>query len=139
MHTRLSPIMLGCFSLVVAAACNSVTGLNDFSVEAGSTQQAQCTTNADCMGPNAMVLGAGGESSEGNAICVKATGACVEVESTECKTITGDVTDDRAILFGSLFATTGAQGTTNLQRQQSAQLAVEQINAVGGIPTPSGN
>ncbi|MGC4095231.1 MAG: ABC transporter substrate-binding protein [Polyangiaceae bacterium] len=141
MQTRLSPLMHGWFCLLSLAACNSITGLNDFSVGTGNTSQAQCMTNADCMGEGVDVLGEGGAGSggDGMAICVKASGACVQVQSAECKTITGDVTDDRAILFGSLFSTSGATGTTNQQRQQAAQLAVQQINAVGGIPTPTGN
>ena len=137
MRTRLTPTMLGLFCSLTAAACNSVTGLSDFSVGPGATQQAQCTTNAECADESA-ALGAGGESA-GQPICVKASGACATVQSVDCDTITGDITDDRAIIIGSLFATKGQQATLNLQRQQSAQLAVEEINAVGGVPTPSGN
>jgi ABC-type branched-subunit amino acid transport system substrate-binding protein len=55
--------------------------------------------------------------------------------SEDCNLVTGDYTDDRAIVIGSMFSTTGAQGSTNLARQQSATLAVEEINAAGGIPS----
>lgn len=48
--------------------------------------------------------------------------------------MTGDYADDDAITMASLFSTTGAQANTNLARQQSAILAIEEINAAGGIP-----
>lgn len=137
MHTRLTPTMLGSLCLLASAACNSVTGLNDFSVGTGSTSQAMCTTNADCV-DEGNALGAGGEGADVS-ICVKSSGTCAKVQSVDCDHVTGDVTDDRAIIVGTLFATKGQQGTLNTQRQQSAQLAVEEINAVGGVPTPSGN
>src|SRR5206468_1481011 len=35
---------------------------------------------------------------------------------------------------GSLFSTKGAQAATNLPRQQSAMLAVEEVNSIGGVP-----
>ncbi|HTU62868.1 MAG TPA: ABC transporter substrate-binding protein, partial [Polyangiales bacterium] len=51
----------------------------------------------------------------------------------DCETVTGPISDDRALLIGSLFATTGATRQTNLARQRSAVLAVEEINAAGGV------
>jgi ABC-type branched-subunit amino acid transport system substrate-binding protein len=57
--------------------------------------------------------------------------------SDDCTTITGDYTSDDAIVIGSLFSTVGAQAATNIERQQSAMLAVTQINDVGGVPSNS--
>ena len=45
---------------------------------------------------------------------------------------------DDAIVIGSLFSTQGAQAATNIARQQSAMLAVTQINSVGGVPADDG-
>jgi ABC-type branched-subunit amino acid transport system substrate-binding protein len=65
-----------------------------------------------------------------------AAAACVPLMTDDCQTITGDPTDDNAVLIASLLSITGAQASTNLARQQSAILAVEEINqanASGGI------
>jgi branched-chain amino acid transport system substrate-binding protein len=70
-------------------------------------------------------------------ICVKPEGRCVPLLSDDCNLITGDYLHDNAIVIGSLFSTSGAQASTNLARQQSATLAVEEINAAGGIPAGS--
>jgi ABC-type branched-subunit amino acid transport system substrate-binding protein len=68
------------------------------------------------------------------AMCVQSIGKCVELLSVDCQTITGDYVDDNAVLLGTLFTTSGAQGSTNLQRQQSATLAFEEVNSKGGLP-----
>ncbi len=132
---RLS-ISLGLVTLSGFAACNSVTGLNDFSVGTSSTQQGECTTNADCA---SLATGAAGESGAGATVCVKPAGHCATVLSDDCTTVTGDPSVENTILLGSLFSTKGATAATNLQRQQSAMLAVQQINAAGGIPASSGS
>ena len=62
-------------------------------------------------------------------MCVKATHQCAQLLTKDCTTITGDATNDEAIVIGSLFSTSGAQATTNLARQQSAILAVEARHA----------
>lgn len=85
---------------------------------------AECSTHADCRDADA-----------GLSACVLPRGKCVPLASTECPTITGELTGD-AIVLGSLFSVSGAQGATNLPRQQSAILAVEAINSVGGVPGP---
>src|SRR5205823_5474441 len=75
------------------------------------------------------------------AMCVQSVGKCAELLSDDCKTITGgNYLDDNAILLGSLFSTSGATATTNIQRQQSATLAIEEINDItnGGIPGKGG-
>jgi len=84
--------------------------------------------------------GGGGPVGVVPAVCVQPEGKCVELLTADCKTITGDYLSDSAIILGSLFSTVGAQAATNTQRQQSATLAIEQINdpAVGGVPGPGG-
>jgi ABC-type branched-subunit amino acid transport system substrate-binding protein len=56
------------------------------------------------------------------------TAACVPLMTDDCMTVTGDPTDDNAVLIATLLSITGAQASTNLARQQSAILAVEEIN-----------
>lgn len=126
-----------CSIAIVAAAlgCNSLLGLDDLRVSAsdvdGSTASAaECSTNLDC---NADAGSAGGAA----AICRKPEGRCVPLLSLDCRTITGDYTDDRAIVIGSLFSLGGAQAGTNIPRQNSAILAVEEINKAGGVPRGS--
>ncbi|HEY2736154.1 MAG TPA: hypothetical protein VGI70_19285, partial [Polyangiales bacterium] len=63
------------------------------------------------------------------------SGQCVQLLSDDCALVTGDYLTDHAILIGSLFSLTGAQASTNIARQQSATLAVEEINEAGGIPS----
>jgi ABC-type branched-subunit amino acid transport system substrate-binding protein len=91
----------------------------------------ECTTNAQCT----TKLSAGGSAVP--AVCVHEPAAkCVALSSPDCTTITGNYMDERAVLIASLGATTGAQAATNLARQQSAMMAVEEINASnasGGI------
>jgi len=91
----------------------------------------ECTTNIQCT----TKLSTGGPMVP--AVCVHgSTPRCVQLTSEDCTTITGNYMDDSAVLIASLGATTGAQAATNLARQQSAMMAVEEINASnasGGI------
>ncbi|MDB4997949.1 MAG: Branched-chain amino acid transporter, amino acid-binding protein [Myxococcaceae bacterium] len=87
--------------------------------------------------PDATVALDGGTGIVVPAVCVRPQQKCVTLTSVDCKTITGDYKNPNAIVIGSLFTTSGAQGGTNIARQQSATLAVEEINASqngGGIP-----
>jgi len=98
----------------------------------------ECTTNRECTDrarQDAGDTGAGGDGSMAAAVCIKPEGRCVQLLSEDCDAITGDYLNDRAILLGSLFSTKGAQAATNLPRQQAAALAIEQINAIGGVPS----
>ena len=69
------------------------------------------------------------------AICQPSTGKCVNLLSEDCGVVTGEYADDQAIVIGSLFQTLGTTATQNIPRQQSAMLAIEEINAAGGIPS----
>jgi ABC-type branched-subunit amino acid transport system substrate-binding protein len=97
----------------------------------------ECTTNQQCIDKaSADSPGAGGENGGVvPAVCIMPEGRCERLLSEDCDSVTGDYTSDRAIVIGSLFSTKGAQGATNLPRQQAAALAVEQINAIGGVPS----
>ncbi|HEX7670643.1 MAG TPA: ABC transporter substrate-binding protein [Polyangiaceae bacterium] len=94
----------------------------------------ECTTNRECTDRETAAAGKGADGGVVAAVCVKPEGHCVRLLSEDCNAITGDYLDDRAILLGSLFSTKGAQGATNLPRQNSATLAVEEIDSAGGIP-----
>jgi branched-chain amino acid transport system substrate-binding protein len=120
-------------------------GLGDFSIESntadggvggarGTPLKPTCTTNRECTERAATAVD-GGVGPLNPSVCLHPQGQCVALLSEDCSVITGDYTDDRAIVIGSLFSTSGAQASTNLARQQSATLAVEEINAAGGIPS----
>jgi len=95
----------------------------------------ECKTNKDCT-LKAMDSGAGGDAADTAAsICILPEGRCEKLLSEDCDAITGDYLNDKAIILGSLFSTKGTQAATNLPRQQAAALAIEQINAVGGVPS----
>jgi ABC-type branched-subunit amino acid transport system substrate-binding protein len=91
----------------------------------------ECTTNAEC------TMRASTDGTTVPAMCIHDPAArCVQLTSEDCKVVTGDYTDDKAVLIASLLATTGAQAATNIPRQQAAMMAVEEINASnasGGI------
>ncbi|MEI9938385.1 MAG: hypothetical protein WDO69_14280 [Pseudomonadota bacterium] len=100
-----------------------------------------CTTNQECTDRlSEAAMGEAGATSTTvvAAACVKKPIAhCVKLLSEDCDGITGDYTNDQAIFLGSLFSTKGATAPTNIARQESAALAIEQINAVGGVPDGS--
>jgi len=101
-----------------------------------------CTTNQECTDRLTQeVMGeAGSAGTVIAAACIKKPIAhCVKLLSEDCDGITGDYSNDQAIFVGSLFSTKGTTAATNLPRQQSAALAIEHINAVGGVPDPKGS
>lgn len=125
-------------SVTIVAACNAVIGLDRLEVEedAGGQDDAgagdgavvapECTSNRECS-----------DDAGEPAVCLKPEGRCVALSNEQCRTVTGDHRNDNAVVIGSLFTTSGAQAAINLARQQSATLAVEQINAAGGVPAGS--
>lgn len=114
-----------CFHSVLIGllACSACTTFNH--------ELPDCTTNAECT----TRMSVGGTTVP--AVCVhEPVARCVQLTSEDCSTITGDYLDDSAVLIASLLSTTGAQAATNIPRQQSAIMAVEEINASnasGGI------
>ncbi len=132
-----------CYPLVatVVFGCNSVIGLSDLEVETTKTseetstepqeteEEKVCSSHADCTES----LTAEGDGDEVLGVCLGGE-KCVPLLSEDCTMVTGDPTDDHAIFIGSMFSITGPTAPTNLARQQSAALAVEQINDIGGVP-----
>lgn len=101
-------------------------------------QRGDCTTNDECIARLTKAsVDAGGDGGVVPAVCVKPDHHCAPLLSEDCATVTGDYHDDNAVILGSLFSTKGAQAATNLPRQQSAMLAIEEVNAVGGVPGSS--
>ncbi len=100
----------------------------------------ECETNAQCTERATQAALDAGAADAGTvaAMCIRPEHRCVALLSEDCDRITGDYLDDKAILLGTLFSTKGAQAATNLPRQQSATLAVEEINRAGGIPAAVG-
>jgi len=88
-----------------------------------------CVTNQECTGKLVAP-----------AICRQRDHLCIRLLSPECSRITGDVLDDSVIIFGSINSTTGTNGPSGLARQNSAELALNEIKAsVSGIrPSPDG-
>jgi ABC-type branched-subunit amino acid transport system substrate-binding protein len=123
LHSSLARRPLGtctCWMLLLAAA-----GCNVFDEELekrlqGSSGPRECTTHDDC---------------EGELTACTPDYRCVPLETEHCARTVGELTSN-AIVLGSMFSTTGAQAATNIPRQQSAMLAIEEINAVGGVPGP---
>ena len=117
--------------------------INSQAGEAGAIDvpMGDCTTNQECTDRLSVdAPAAAGAAGDGKvaAVCVKKPSAhCVKLLSEDCDGITGDYLNDQAIVLGSLFSTKGTTAATNLPRQQSAALAIEQINVAGGVPDGS--
>ena len=131
-------------ALASLLGCNSVIGLNKLSVSETAKVQVnsdasapECTSNQDCTDQLTAAYTGDGGTTDGKipGVCLKPDGKCVQLTSEDCTTITGDYLNDTAIIVGSLFATQGTTATQNIPRQQSATLAVEEVNTNGGIPT----
>jgi ABC-type branched-subunit amino acid transport system substrate-binding protein len=124
---------------MLSASCTQLLGLDEIKLEsgdagtadAGDSGQGSCTTHAGC---TELLTAAAGTGDAVIGICRPLDHRCVPLLSEDCTVVTGEYQNDNAVFLGSLFSTTGAQGATNLPRQQSATLAVEHINAVGGVP-----
>jgi branched-chain amino acid transport system substrate-binding protein len=132
--------------MVMASGGTGNSGGGDAPASAGEggtmDMPGDCTTNKECTdraeAEDMGIAGAAAETEAAASICVKTPIAhCVRLRSPDCGTVTGNYLDSNAIVIGSLFSTKGATAATNLPRQQSAELAVEQINAAGGIPSNS--
>lgn len=146
----LTAFRLGLFATAPLIGCNQLIGLDKLGVDetpaaegGGSSEKTGCTSNADCtmLASNAGTAGAPGiattvvGSGRVPAICEKTKGECVPLLSEDCTLVTGDYQNDQAIFIGSLFQTMNSTASQNVPRQQSATLAVEEINVAGGIPS----
>jgi len=129
-------------------ACGEVLGLDEYQVQAAQAgagasgiEQVQpgapvgahsCKSHRDCQPDAGSSLD---EAAEDASVCELSTGRCVKLLSDECQTVTGDYRNDRAIILGSMFSLSGAQGSVNRARERSVILAIDEINKLGGIPS----
>jgi ABC-type branched-subunit amino acid transport system substrate-binding protein len=142
--SRVFSTISGLFLATSIGACSAVLGFDEYQVQTASVPPgmdagpmavaAECTTNRQCTERASASSDADGGAQVVPSLCIMPAGKCVPVLSEDCLSITGDYLNDKAVLIGSLFSIKGAQASTNLARQQSAMLAVEEINAAGGIP-----
>ena len=141
------PLVTGMvLALAALEGCNVIVGLNNLTEQAlpsdAGASAETCTSNQACTS-SATLAASGGPTDASTldaqgtvpSVCVHSTGTCAPLLSDDCLTVTGDYLNDRAIVVGSLFAVRGATATQNIPRQQSAAMAIEEINLVGGIPT----
>lgn len=93
-----------------------------------------CKTNLEC---TQRFTGLDNSPSPVAGVCVQPAGRCTRLASDDCSVVTGDYTDNRAIVIGSLFETNSGNAGLSLiagLRQNSVAIAVDEFNAVGGIP-----
>jgi branched-chain amino acid transport system substrate-binding protein len=127
---------------LVIACSDDAADTNPISTTDGGTDgntAAETSTETPCA-PATPVAGdctttkctaaAGGEPS----MCV--ANQCVKMKSLDCTEVFGELKDD-TIFFGSVFPLAGANASSGKARRQAVQLAVEEINSKGGIPTTS--
>jgi ABC-type branched-subunit amino acid transport system substrate-binding protein len=89
-------------------------------LDGGDSAPRECDQHPDC-------------AARGEGIACTRDGRCVPLANEHCAPVVGTLGTD-AIVLGTLFSLTGAQAQTNLPRAQSAALAIEEINSVGGVP-----
>lgn len=122
-------LAFGLVSMCLIAGCGQLLSLDDYRTtnEIDTADAAVgCMTHRDCV--------AAGDISE-QSVCDKTTKTCVKLLSEDCRAVTGDYLSDQSILIASLFSTSGGQAGVNRAREQSVQLAVDEINQIGGIPS----
>jgi branched-chain amino acid transport system substrate-binding protein len=124
----------------IASAGGGAAGSNGGAQAKGCKSNLECTDAATLAASNGQAgsgaaLATSTEPATVPAICQKATGQCVSLLSADCNLVTGDYLNEKAIIIGSLFQTQGSTASQNIPRQQSATLAIKEINDVGGIPS----
>lgn len=68
------------------------------------------------------------------ATCV--ANACVKLKSQDCQRVGGAIASDDAVFIGALLAQNGANAASGIARINSVELAINEVNAAGGIPDP---
>ncbi|HEY6878971.1 MAG TPA: hypothetical protein VI299_13175 [Polyangiales bacterium] len=109
-----------CLVLALLGACNVFDDDLEKRLDGENGGPRECRTHPDC-------------AVRGEEVACTSAGRCVPLRTDHCAPVVGKLGKD-AIVLGSLFSLSGAQAQTNLPRAQSAALAVEEINAVGGVP-----
>lgn len=105
--------------VLLATGCAAIRGLDDYSISGASIGTgddaamhatsadggADCTTHGEC---------------DATAMCVKATGRCVQLTTLECPRVLGDARADDAVLVGTILGT---------EAEHAAVLAAEELAA----------
>ncbi|HKP58799.1 MAG TPA: ABC transporter substrate-binding protein [Polyangiales bacterium] len=113
--------MSGALCLLGLSACESLLGLDEFTQQpAPAVAGRVCNLHADCADPSAQFR------------CLQ--NRCSAPRTEDCSVAAGPELDDRAIWIGALLSSSGTQNAIDRARHASAVLAVESINAAGGVP-----
>jgi ABC-type branched-subunit amino acid transport system substrate-binding protein len=115
--------VVGITVVMVCAGCGPLLELDSFRLADpaldAAVPQSLCKRDDECVGEGA--------------VCSVQHGRCVALLSNQCRDVAGAVDDATAFRLGALLTLHGAQASANVERMRSAQLAVEQINAAGGV------
>src|SRR3954468_6831044 len=107
--------------LLGLSACGSLLGLDDFTLDPQAAAEGRsCNVHADCVDASAQYH------------CLQ--NRCAALPAQDCAVAAGPGLDDRAIWIGALLSISGGHAAVNQARLASAVLAVESINAAGGVP-----
>lgn len=133
------------------AACQLVGDIGDRRLADDTVMLRECVTNRECTeratreGPLTSDVGGAytGTLADGTvpAMCLPTTGKCARLLTPDCPSLTGDVSNDNAVLLGTYLTVSGNLANSNVPRQRSAVLAAEEINsssAGGGLPPQLG-
>jgi branched-chain amino acid transport system substrate-binding protein len=121
-----SVFVLAAAAALAAPACTSLNGITDFKVDPAQGAL-RCTTNQEC-------IDTVGEYN----VCRKADGQCVSLLSAECATVFGPYQNDAAVTFGVMGALSGANASTGVSMRNAIELAVADLNELGGLPAAPG-
>jgi ABC-type branched-subunit amino acid transport system substrate-binding protein len=103
-----------------------------------SSSRVTCSAAGLCVGPrrcddHSQCSG----SSLGPEACVRSD--CVPVFSSECKSIVGQLSQPRAILYGAILSLTGINSALGRPPRNAVELAVGDFERLsGGVPSPPG-
>ncbi len=130
--SSLAALVMACSDDGDGAATNpTADGGTDGSAAADTSTEPPCPPVAapagDCS-TTKCTAAAGGDPS----MCVD--NQCVKMKSLDCNEVFGELKDD-TVFFGSVFPLAGANASSGKARRQAVQLAVEEINSKGGVPT----
>jgi hypothetical protein len=120
------------FTTLTLSGCRAVLGLGDYTLQdeqsESATQRYLCRAHADCPAPD-------GPANE--TFCTSKR-RCAQLQTEDCRQLAGSELAANALVIGSLFDISGPDAVAELARQHATQLAVEEINAAGGIPLRDG-
>lgn len=114
------------------ASCEELLALDSFSLGTSSVDESAasptCERDADCKPDAAEAL-----------MCSRETASCVPVLGEHCVEVVGPLDDPSALRIGALLTLRGPDTARNRERARSAKLAVEEINASGGLMLRAGS